>query len=219
MGKKIVADESLQTVNLQDRRSIRSRKMIYNALIDLIEEKGLDGFTVSDITERADLNRSTFYSHFKDRDHLIRCFEDDFFAGLGDIEAMIAEVTPEELVDASIGERPLECLVKLFDYLRENSDLLLALIGPSGDIRFEHMIIDNLCVSIVDKILNHKYKDNPTRLVKYYTAFIASASLGIVRMWLEDNMVESSEEMARIMFGLAELRPGEPIEIDGLKGE
>ena len=83
-----------------DRRYLRSRKMIYEALAGLIEERGVDGFTVGDLTERADLNRSTFYSHFKDKDDVIRCYEDEFLAELSHVEATLGEVTPEQLAEA-----------------------------------------------------------------------------------------------------------------------
>ena len=65
--------------------------MIYRAMVDLVEERGIDGFTVSDLTERADLNRSTFYSHFKDKDDLIKSCEDDFLDELIEVESEIAK--------------------------------------------------------------------------------------------------------------------------------
>ncbi len=199
-----------------DRRCVRSRRMIYRALIDLIEERGLDGFTVADITARADLNRSTFYSHFRDKDDLIARFEDDFLKGLTDIEAELGRVSQADLALAAMGVTPLRPLVDIFDFIKEHATVLTALLGPRGDIGFEHRLVDTLCASIADGILNPKYKENPSRVIRYYVAYFSSASLGIVRTWLEDGMKESSEDMARILLGLALLKPGESIEIEGL---
>ena len=199
-----------------DRRCIRSRRMIYHALVDLIAERGLDGFTVADITSRADLNRSTFYSHFKDKDDLISHFEEGFLKGLTDIEEELGQVSQADLALAAMGVEPLRPLVKIFDFLREHGAVLRALIGPGGDIGFEHRLVETLCKSIVDGILAPKYKENPSRVVRYYVAYFSSASLGIVSTWLEDGMRESSEDMARIMLGLSMLKPGDPIEIVGL---
>ena len=58
------------------RSAIRSRKLIIDALADLLQEKSLDKITVTDVVSRADINRGTFYAHFHDIpdvvDHLIQ---------------------------------------------------------------------------------------------------------------------------------------------------
>lgn len=46
------------------RNSIRSRRLICDALLELLEEKPLEKITVTDIAKRADLNRGTFYLHY-----------------------------------------------------------------------------------------------------------------------------------------------------------
>lgn len=58
------------------RSAVRSRKLINEALADLLMEKPLDKITVTDVVTRADINRGTFYAHYKDIpdvvDHLIQ---------------------------------------------------------------------------------------------------------------------------------------------------
>ena len=58
------------------RSAIRSRKLINDALADLLTEKPLDKITVTDVVSRADINRGTFYAHYQDIpdvvDHLIQ---------------------------------------------------------------------------------------------------------------------------------------------------
>lgn len=48
------------------RSALRSRKLINNALAELVKEKPLDKITVTDVVKRADLNRGTFYAHYTD---------------------------------------------------------------------------------------------------------------------------------------------------------
>ena len=50
----------------QDRRSQRTRHLLSAALVQLIREKDYNAITVSDIIERANIGRSTFYSHYRD---------------------------------------------------------------------------------------------------------------------------------------------------------
>jgi len=59
-----------------DPRVLRTRKLIESSFIELLEEKDFQSITIQDITDRATINRSTFYAHFDDKymlfDHLIR---------------------------------------------------------------------------------------------------------------------------------------------------
>ena len=60
-----------------NRRVRFTRSALREALIDLILEKPLASITVKDICARADINRSTFYLHFKDVTDILRTTEDD----------------------------------------------------------------------------------------------------------------------------------------------
>jgi AcrR family transcriptional regulator len=55
----------------EDRRVLRTRKALHEALISLILEKGYEAVTVQDILDRADVGRSTFYAHFADKEQLL----------------------------------------------------------------------------------------------------------------------------------------------------
>src|SRR6476646_4543473 len=56
---------------LPDRRTIRTISALRTALIDLMLEKHYDSITVQDIIDRANVGRSTFYSHFRDKEDLL----------------------------------------------------------------------------------------------------------------------------------------------------
>jgi AcrR family transcriptional regulator len=53
-----------------DPRVKRTRELLVRAFNELLEEKGHSGLTVQEITERAAINRATFYAHFKDQHEL-----------------------------------------------------------------------------------------------------------------------------------------------------
>ncbi|MQY23700.1 TetR/AcrR family transcriptional regulator [Nocardia macrotermitis] len=54
-----------------DRRIRRTRDLLHRALIELMLERGYARITVQDIIDRADVGRSTFYAHFRDKDDLL----------------------------------------------------------------------------------------------------------------------------------------------------
>jgi AcrR family transcriptional regulator len=66
----------LSKLNDQDPRVRRTRQLIETAFNDLLAEKNFDSITVQDVTEKAQINRATFYAHFEDKyallDHSIR---------------------------------------------------------------------------------------------------------------------------------------------------
>lgn len=186
--------------------------MIMDAALELLQERGIDGFTVADLAERADLNRSTFYSHFKDKDELIRYYEQEFFDELGAIEARLGDIGVDEA--GALENDPLEVFVELFDLLRERAPILQVLLGPAGDIGFEHRLLDFVCATIEHKVLFSKYRDSENPVVAYYVSYFSHAALGVVRTWIDRGMKESSEEIANILIHVAFLRPGEPIEMD-----
>ena len=69
----------------EDRRIVKTRRALREALLDLIEEKGLDRVTVKELCERANLNRGTFYLHYRDVYDLLEQYTDDVLAGFQDI--------------------------------------------------------------------------------------------------------------------------------------
>src|SRR5260370_9767765 len=65
------AGRGLVTAEPRDRRVQRTKKLLHQALMSLILEKKYESITVQEILDRADVGRSTFYLHFKDKDDLL----------------------------------------------------------------------------------------------------------------------------------------------------
>ena len=130
-----------------DRRIARSKRALRTALIELMEERGLDGLSVNDLCARADLNRGTFYNHFHDKDDLLTTLEDEVIADLERIQEQMKDLTVMDLVRYRTRKQPLPFLVDLFDYLREQGDFLHAVTGPGGDIRFAPRLRDTNAIA------------------------------------------------------------------------
>ncbi len=176
-----------------------------------MEERGFDGFSVNDLCARADLNRGTFYNHFRDKDALLATLEDEVVADLDRLQERMQDLTVRKLLGYRARRKPLPLLVDLFDYLREQGDFLHAVLGPGGDVRFGPRLRDAVCTNLIQSILHERYRNNPEPFVQYYVAFFASAYLGVIQRWIETGMRESSEEMALIAMRLFFIKPGESI--------
>jgi AcrR family transcriptional regulator len=69
----------MPAVNATDPRVKRTRKLLQDALVELLAEKSFDAITVQDIAERSTINRATFYAHFADKYELFASFSREWF--------------------------------------------------------------------------------------------------------------------------------------------
>jgi len=164
----------------QDRRSQRTRHLLGEALVGLIREKDYNSITVSDIIERANIGRSTFYAHYRDKDAL--------FVGELDrvIEALSQQIPSQE-------ESPFFPSLGLFHHVGEEYELYKALLWGSGI----DLLIKHLQRSLTNRIeqglqKNERDTDIPIPIL---ASFIAGSFLTLLKWWLENKMIYSPEEM------------------------
>ena len=69
----------------------RTRRLLREALVDLVAMKGYDRVTVQDVIDRADLSRATFYAHFRDKDDLLLSGLEEL-EQLGSVRAVVEHV-------------------------------------------------------------------------------------------------------------------------------
>lgn len=74
-----------------DRRVRRTRQLLANALFTLMKEKSYNDITVKELCEAADINRGTFYLHYKDIDDMVEQIEQEI---LTQFEALICAHAP-----------------------------------------------------------------------------------------------------------------------------
>lgn len=197
----------------RDPRIARSRAALREAFITLVEERGIDGFSVGDLCTSAGLNRGTFYNHFRDKESLLASFEDEVIEGLGGVLAKFQNIKLRELAAYSLTHRPLPMLVELYDYLREEGPFLHAMLGPGGDARFGMRLREAVCGRFVRSLLHERYQNDPSAFTRYYISFYSGAYLGVISEWIDSGMTETSEEMALISMRLLFIKPGESIKM------
>lgn len=94
------------------RSSLRSKRLIISAFLELLEHKELDKITVTEVAEKADLNRRTFYAHYSD----VRAVMDEIEDQASD--TIIGLMT--EIDSTSFWENPLGLLTRMTDYLEKD---------------------------------------------------------------------------------------------------
>ncbi|WP_141504631.1 TetR/AcrR family transcriptional regulator [Paenibacillus luteus] len=180
-----------------DRRKIRTKNLLRRALIELIEENGVEAITVSDITKKADINRGTFYLHYRDVSDLLEQNKHEILEGLKDI--IVNLNLPDLLVYASKDE-PYPTIIKVFEYFTVHTEFFKVILGPKGDPSYSDQIKTFMKNQLMNKI--PEWQPEESKIIVppgYLIAFITSANLGILQHWFETGLKESPEELALII--------------------
>ena len=81
-----------------DRRKRRTRKYLGKALLELVQEKKWDQITIQDITDRADINRATFYLHYGSKEELLAESLEEYF------DALVEQIASKTIDKADLGK-------------------------------------------------------------------------------------------------------------------
>ena len=98
----------MPTDRSKDRRVQKTRGLLHGALASLIHEKSYDAIVVKEILGRANVGRSTFYTHFRDKDELLD-------SGIRDVLRTSGATSPARSTGAA--ERILRFSLPLFEHI------------------------------------------------------------------------------------------------------
>ena len=178
-----------------DRRSVRTRRALRQALADEIDATGdLTRVTVTAVTERAGVTRRTFYSHFRD---------------IPDLVVRISECHLGQLQESLSRQEPAPGSIELLTCVRERGDYLRPLLGDGGDPAFAERLKRMVREVVSDRALDGIDLRALGSFFDYYLTFAISAEVGVLIRWLEGGMRESVGTMARLMTALMFVRPGD----------
>lgn len=182
-----------------DLRVSRTRSSIKDAFITLLEEKSFNSITINDITTKANINRSTFYSHYMDKYDLMDKYQEEIMSELSTIISKnLIHIKKHEKENLEIIS--YKTAISIFEYLSENSRFIKAILNLSGDITFhlkmKEFIYKNIFKSSKKPLLSENDMLVPA---EYLTSYITSAHMGVIQQWLNSDKKESPQYMANIL--------------------
>lgn len=175
----------------EDVRIQRTRKLLQQALIDLTVEMGFTSITVRDITNRAMVNRSTFYRYYLDKFDLLNQYMDEVQAATREA-ALLAEKTKQ-----STSERVPSGLLVLVKQVEANADFYRIMLGRNGDPAFVEGFRQNS-----EGRYRYLFSQHPSAAdvnappIEMKLAYISHAGVGAILWWLENDMPCSPEQLA-----------------------
>ncbi|GHO57236.1 TetR/AcrR family transcriptional regulator [Ktedonobacter robiniae] len=160
---------------LEDLRVRRTRKLLQQAFIDLTVEKGFATLTVRDITERAMVNRSTFYRHYLDKYDLLEQYMNEIY-----------ELTEDQSLLAEKQEQTSPGPLNLLKHIQQYADFYRVMLSAKGDPHFTQRFRQN-----TEKRFRSFSTQTPTEPeadappIDLRLSCIAYAGIGATTWWLE----------------------------------
>jgi AcrR family transcriptional regulator len=176
-----------------DPRIRRSRQMLKEALAKLLEEKDFDAISVQDITERATVNRATFYDHYPDKSALVEDMVRDRF------DELLAKRQLSFDASSNAGLRAIVSTVCDF--------LLPITVGCGGSRRNLELLIQTTVIDRIRSIFSSGLKEHrigPAAKVAFFANVISWLIYGAVANWVRDDKRPPQDEHVETVCVLVE---------------
>ena len=192
-----------------DERVIKTKKLIKTALSELIQEKGFDHVSITDLTQRANINRGTFYLHYQDKYDLLEKFENEVLDDINtNAENFIKSIKDIDFLGEDFSNEIKPFINKVFTYIKENYIIMKVILGPKSDMRFQNKIKKALNILLTEKGWDNYFDSQNTFVSKdYFISYLLSAHIGVIRQWIDSGMNESAENMAEMISKMFFLGP------------
>jgi AcrR family transcriptional regulator len=181
-----------------DPRVKRTRAILRQSLMELIPEKGYEAITVGEITDRATLNRATFYLHYRDKDDLLSQSTKEVW------DELTARNPLPVAEDGTLSLNETFITIKTdFEHLAEYEDFYRVMLGKRGLSEFSHQMQEHVYESTRYRVKSAlgALPSGPVP-IEIVLRFIAAAYVGVMQWWLEQERPYSPEEMASILISL-----------------
>jgi AcrR family transcriptional regulator len=170
--------------------------VLLEGVLALAAERDFSSITIRDLTDMVDVNRTTFYVHFRNKDDLIAQALDMLFEEFTSTDRPFVEANyyPEQ---ATVPP-PVEMI---FRHIQARPELYRRLLGATGSTAFSTRLADYYeenYVRIWESRQNRHVEpapDSPPAVLRARMA--VSCMLGLIRWWLNGGLTESVETVAR----------------------
>ena len=176
-----------------NRRTLYTKKIIKESLIELLQTNDIHQITVTNICNKADINRGTFYSYYKDAFDLLQSIEDELF---DQILRYLNETPAKDYTDS--------LLIKVLELIAENKDLCKILLCKQRDGRIIDRILYIASKANLEPLFDKSSEFDESHF-NYLIRYSVGGILSIIQVWLENNLKESPREIVNIINNINKL--------------
>lgn len=187
---------TMKGTNVTDRRIERTQKLLRDALHSLIREKDFDSIVVKEILDRANVGRSTFYTHFRDKEELL-------VSGIHDILRSVPSMPIE--AEGKEHERVLWFSLPIFEYHDRHRRAGEIMIGARGRILLhKHLqkILAELIARDFRRIFRNKRKAPNAIPAEVLIEYLAATFVLVLNWWLENKSTLTARQVNNLFRAL-----------------
>lgn len=178
-------DEQMKVEKL-DRRIRRTKAVLRKTLTELLADKALKDITVSELTETADINRGTFYLHYRDIYDLFEQIEQEILLDF-------LQIIQKYRVKGQLAWTDI--VLDLFRYIHANADIFVAILKTRESVFLTNIIRMSRPKGEEWRNLFPTAKEE---YYEYYYAFFTAGCVSLLETWLEKGMPESCETLSQL---------------------
>ncbi len=178
-----------------DPRVVRTRRLLREAFMELVAEKGYWDITIQDITDRATLNRVTFYLHYDNKEDLLvqttNYIQDELVKR---VEPPQEGASPREIVQ--------EALATNFRIFADYADFMKSMLGKDGVWSFIFAMQDYHYRASMETFqkMGKDFSPEKEREIQIVLRGMHSTFMGVLQWWFANDMSLTPEEMAQIVY-------------------
>ncbi len=174
----------------EDRRIQKTLSALQAALISLMSEKSYESIVIQEILDRANIGRSTFYTHFRDKDELL-------VYGLQGLRALLRNAQMAIPPSSAKGyERTIGFSLAMFEHAHDHRKIYRSLIGGQGWSIFRQHF-EEMLVQLMKEEAGPLFKKKGPYEVRseLFIHFLASTFLSVMTWWFNYRTPISPKEI------------------------
>ena len=170
----------------EDRRVRKTKRALREGLAELLMVKSIQNITVKELSDKVDINRSTFYANFTDIYDLYHQTED----------AVVQEIS--NIFLENYASSPRSFFEILFQYVSDNKQICCMFFGKNVSPTFFSRLTALFKESCLSCWCDSYGVANTTKELEYYAHFYLSGGLAVVDKWAKENFEYSGEQLVMI---------------------
>lgn len=175
-------------MNQADRRTEKTKQATFQAMAALMQEKKFAQISVQEIIDRANIGRTTFYSHFPTKDDLLVAYMDDFFQLLNNpLTHQLTEGNPP---------RQMIPVSEFFTQIEKNSRQIRGLMQSGLDDLLFQKLKDFWGANIREYLSTQFYSEDHLAIpIGMLTAHATNSLIELAKWWMDTKMTYTPEQM------------------------
>jgi AcrR family transcriptional regulator len=170
-----------------DRRVRYTKRILKDTLIELLQTQHIEKISVKELCDRADVSRSTFYTHYTDQLDLLQQLADEVF---NNVKQYLENQAYDEKTPITA-----QILTLILQYAKENRAAVKALLSDNSKNALQK---DIMHFALVISFSSDRDVDERTK--EYVNLFCVTGCINVLNKWIQDETPDSPEKMTDILL-------------------